>query len=253
MSTGSKKTADADKLVRVETSRLKNETHFEFNDENRELFNRYKPAALGIQLYEAPYNEAVNNEDTALELVRKSAETPRIAAADVVFDETFTGMHTFLTSCLKHYNPNMRRAGENLNVVFQKYGNIGKLAYREELAASHNLTQDLRARPTDMGVIGLLPWLEAHEKAAADLLALLGERTGETAQLTALRVIETRRETDRIHQQILKRLEAMININGIDFVPGFVAEYNAHATEYKNTLAQHLGRIHKESGEETEL
>jgi hypothetical protein len=227
----------------VETPRLTNETHFEFNTENRDMFNRYGPQALGIEPFAAQYDEALANEDTALELVRKSAETPRIAVADAAFDDTFSGMHTYLQSCLKHYIPDMRRAAENLNVVFQKYGNIGKLAYREELAASHNLVQDLRAREVDVVATGLMPWLEAHEQAAANLLALLGERTGEAAQQTALRVAGTRRETDRIYQQILKRLEAMINIQGVDFVPGFVAEYNAHATEYKHTLAQHLGRI----------
>jgi hypothetical protein len=42
------------------------------------------------------------------------------------------------------------------------------------------------------------------------------------------------------------------DLRGKDFAGGFYAEYNAHATEYKNTLAQHLGRIRKEKEKEND-
>jgi hypothetical protein len=42
----------------------------------------------------------------------------------------------------------VRHAAENLAVVFDKYGNIGRQACRQELGSSVNILQDLRARPT---------------------------------------------------------------------------------------------------------
>jgi CII-binding regulator of phage lambda lysogenization HflD len=137
----------------------------------------------------------------------------------------------------------MRHSAENLLVVFDHYGNIGKEAYRQELASSSNLLQDLRARTSEVAALNLEPWLAAHEQAAHMLADLLNARTGETAKQTDLNAKQVRHEIDAIYQQITSRINAMINLHGKDFVPGFVAEYNAHATEYKNKLAQHLGRI----------
>jgi hypothetical protein len=111
------------------------------------------------------------------------------------------------------------------------------------LYSSSNLLQDLRARTSEVTALNLEPWLAAHEQAAHMLADLLNARTGETAKQTDLNARQVRHEIDAIYQQITDRIDAMINLHGKDFVPGFVAEYNAHATEYKNKLAQHLGRI----------
>jgi hypothetical protein len=237
------------KLVRVRTSALANETFFRFMSENKVYYHKYNPKTLEIAelLYE--YDNALGDLDTALERIRKSSETDRIAALDAEFDTTFSSMEGYVRVCLKHFNMDMRHAAENLAVVFDKYGNIGRQPYRQELGSSVNLLQDLRARPADVDVMQLQPWMEAHEGAANALAALLDARTGEDAQQTEIRVIDARRRMENIYQPITDRLDAVINLRGKDFAGGFYAEYNAHATEYKNTLAQHLGRIRKSNEE----
>jgi hypothetical protein len=233
-----------EKLVRVRTHALANELHFRFHTENGALYARYGSEPLGISIFTEPFHSRLSELDVALERIRKSADTERAAAADHEFDVSFAGLREYARSCLYHFDPAVRTAAENLDIVFGHYGNIGKEPYRQELASSYNLLQDLRARKDDATALGLEPWMQAHEQAAAALAALLDERTAETAQQTDLRVRQVRRELDAVYQQITDRIDAMINLYGSDFVPGFVAEYNAHATEYKNKLAQHLGRIH---------
>ncbi|MDR1455263.1 MAG: DUF6261 family protein [Tannerella sp.] len=243
-----------ERLVRVRTHLLPNELHFRFHTENDQLYTKHGVEPLGICIFITPFRHELEDLTTALERISKSAETVRIAGADHEFDVSFSGMHEYARSCLHHFSLDVRQAAENINVVFAHYGNIGKEAYRQELGASFNLVQDLRARETDVETMNLGPWIEAHEQAAQALAALLDERTGETAQQTELRVRKVRRKLDAVYQQITDRLDAMINLHGRDFVPGFVAEYNAHATEYKNKLAQHLGRIHagKKDGDDGE-
>jgi hypothetical protein len=231
-------------LVRVPNQKFTNEQHFGFHSENRSIFTRFSYAALGIQPFEEAYGKAVDDEDAAMEQIRRSADTSRIAAADAEFDESYSGMHTYLQACLKHVDHNIRHAAQNLDVVFAQYGNIGRYPYRQELAMSMNLLQDLDARAADVNTVALTVWMDAHRQAAVRLRQLIDARSDETAAKTTLRVIETRRQTDNVYLRLIARLEAMININGADYVPGFLAAYNTHATEYKNTLAQHLGRIH---------
>jgi hypothetical protein len=67
---------DIDKVVRVDTSKLPNELHFMFMTENCRLYNKYGFTELGIGAYSPEYNATLADEDVALEVVRKSAETP---------------------------------------------------------------------------------------------------------------------------------------------------------------------------------
>jgi hypothetical protein len=233
-----------EKLVRVRVYVLPNELHFRFHTENDALYTKYNPESLGIGTFINPFRLKLADLDTALEHIRKSPYTARAVEADRDFDVTYSGLHDYANSCLHHFDPKVRLAAENIIIVFEHYGNIGRQPYRQELASSFNLLQDLRARANDIAAMNLEPWMEAHEQAAHSLADLLDGRTSETAQQTELRVRQVRRELDSEYRQITDRIDAMINLHGRDFVPGFVAEYNAHATEYKNKLAQHLGRIH---------
>ncbi|MDR3329543.1 MAG: DUF6261 family protein [Prevotellaceae bacterium] len=237
----------AEKLVRLDTHRLPNELHFMFMVENRGLYDKFGVAALGIDPFMGEYSGALSDEDTALEVVRKSADTERIAAADVAFDRTFLGLYEQAKANLRHYDPAARHAAENLWVVFEHFGNIAREAYHQELGASANLLEDLRARPADYAASGLAPWAEAHEHAASALAALLAERNEELAQQSSLRMREVRLRMDAAYQKVTDRLDARINLDGRGFAGGFYAEYNTHATEYKNKLAQHLGRVRKEA------
>jgi hypothetical protein len=213
--------------------------------ENRVYYMKYDPQTLEIGVYMVEYDTSLSDLETALERIRKSPETVRIAELDTRFNASFSGMAEYVRASLKHYSPDVRRAAENLIVVFEHYGNIGRHPYRQELGESFNLMQDLRARMADVELLQLFPWMSAHEADANALAALLDARTGDEAQQTDIHVFDARRSLEAVYQQITNRIDAVINLRGKDFAGGFYAEYNAHATEYKHTLAQHLGRIKK--------
>jgi hypothetical protein len=233
------------KLVRIETQRLSNETFFRFMTENKAYYLRYNPETLEIVEFVVEYGDALEELDLALERIRKSDETDRIAVLDSEFDTSFTGMSEYVQSCRKHYDPAVQRAAENLGIIFKQYGNLGKQPYRQELASSYNFLQSVRERTDDVTALNLAPWLDAHEEKAAALATLLDIRTDETAQQSQIRAFDARRRMERVYQLITERIDAIINLRGTEVLGGFYETYNAHATEYKNTLAQHLGRIQK--------
>jgi hypothetical protein len=230
-------------LVRVKISNLPNNMHYEFHIENAAIFNEFDPDALGIREYMESLKEILGKEQIALEYINKSVETERIATLDEKIDYTFAGMRDYVNSCLKHYDENKRLAAENLQIIFKKYGNISKKPYRQALALSYNLLDELRKHDVDIQEIDLIPWMKAHEVALTEFVYLLNKRTDEVARKTKLNVRKTRRQVDVISLQIIERLESMINLHGKEFVAGFVSKYNTHATEYKNKYAQHLGRL----------
>jgi hypothetical protein len=106
------------------------------------------------------------------------------------------------------------------------------------LVLSFNLQQDLRERSVDATARTFVPCMSVYEQAAA----MLDKRNVETSKQTEFCARGVRHEPDAVYLQITNH--AMINLHAKDVVPAFVVEYNAHATDYKNKLAQHLGRIH---------
>jgi hypothetical protein len=230
-------------LIEVPVYRFSEETHYEYMEESSLIMRKYDPNYLGIQIFFGPFEQAIQNEDDALEHIRKSPETVRIAKVDVKFDSSFGGLRDYTHSFLKHFGEQERYAAENLSVVLKKYGNIAKEPYRQELAMAHNLIQDLRKHPADIQTLNLAPWINALETVTNEMLALLDKRNIEVSQQTHLKVKETRQETDILYQKIVNRINAMINIHGKAFAQAFFDEFNTHATEYKNKYAQHIGRI----------
>ena len=62
---------------------------------------------------------------------------------------------------------------------------------------------------------------------------------------------EARARAEELQYKLIKRVEAIVTLNGIDFSPeltSFVQEYNAIAKRYKNILASEKGRRKASSG-----
>jgi hypothetical protein len=230
-------------IIQVRTSSLPNDIQFEFHVENISIFHKFGTDALGIQEYMEPFINALKNEQIALEHIVKSEETEPIAVADILFDYSFASMRDYVNSCLKQYNEGIYFSAKKIQAIFEKYGNIALLPYRQQLSASLNLTDELNKHSEDIRTIDLTPQMKTYEIARKELIVLLNKRTDEIAQRTDFRAKETRRQVDLIYLQILDRLESMINLHGKDFVPGFVSKYNAHATEYNNKYTQYIKYI----------
>jgi hypothetical protein len=233
-------------LVGVSLSQFPNNLHFPYTSESLALFMKYNPSTLGIKEFFDPFELSFQKLDTAFEYSPKSPETERIARLDEEFDLTFAGMRNYSFSFLKHFNEDDRYAAENLKIIFDKYGNIARQPYRQAIGSSHNLVQELRNRPDDIQKINLTSWIDAHEAAAKKVADLLDKRIEEMSQQTNLRIREVRQEVDFYYHKIVNRINAMINIHGKDYVPGFFEEFNRHATEYNNKYAIHIGRIQAE-------
>ncbi|MDR2408337.1 MAG: DUF6261 family protein [Bacteroidales bacterium] len=243
---------DENILAGVIVSQFSNGLHWKYVSETLDLLGKHNPESLGIVPFYEPFKIAIQNEDAAFKYSAKSAETERIAKLDEQFDIAFSGMRNYANAFLKHLGDAERYAAENLKVVFDKYGNITKQSYRQALGLAHNLIQDLRNRHEDVQTINLIPWIDAFEMKEQQLSSLLEKRNEEMSQQTNLRMKETRQETDFYYHKIVNRINAMINLYGKDFVPGFFEEFNQHATEYNNIYAQHIGRIQAGKKEESE-
>jgi hypothetical protein len=233
------------KILRSDFYKFRNEEWFQLFTEFRDLVLKFNPDALNISALWATFLILYADADTALEIIRKSADTALMAEADRVRDQTFRGFVDAVKSACNHFDPQKRTAAGQLSILFDHFGNLAKKAPNEETAGIYNLLQELNGVYADrVQALLLQDWtirLAADNEAYE---ALVKSRNTEVAQRSKLRVKEVRREVQEIYYRIVDRIEATITLNGeIQPFTGFVNELNAFLKRYADVLAQRQGKV----------
>ena len=227
----------------IDKQNLRNDEHFQFHTEMKDLVNATGAAALKIADLFTIYQTCYANEDEALKKVIKSAITADIETADRTRDLTFSGLVGTNKAALNHFDPETSAAARRLKVLFDTFGNLAVKPLNEETSAIYNLLQELSGKyAPDMQKVGLAGWankLEADNKAFDKLVK---ERNDENSDKTQLKMKETRTATDKVYADIVKRINALIIVEGEAAYSAFVNKLNGYIDKYNHLLAQRVGR-----------
>jgi hypothetical protein len=235
------------KILSLNFYKLRNEEWFQLFTEFRDLVLKYNSDAINIAELWATFLILYADADTALEIIRKSADTVLMIEADRVRDNTFRGFADAVKSARNHFDPVKRDAADKLTVIFEHFGNLARKAPNEETAGIHNFLQELdngtpgMVLPVD--ILGLRDWAIRLAEDNAAYEALVKNRNTEVAQRSKLRIKEVRRELQETYYKMTARIEATMTLNG-DVPPftDFVNEWNAFLKRYADVLAQRQGK-----------
>ena len=214
-------------------SRLSNEAHYEFMTEANQLF-------AGMQGFEPlmpQWNTAYSNEGEALNFIRKSAITAQIAQADELRDSLFRGFVMLIEAYCHHFTPAIEEAALRLKVVTDTYGNIAIKTYDAETAAINSLIAEFNATHTaDVAAVNLAPWLGELQNRNNAFASLMAGRYTETAGKTPLRMADARKQAEQAYRKIVGRIDALVEINGLEGYTTLVAELNARVERFMNLV-----------------
>ncbi|MDR1172549.1 MAG: DUF6261 family protein [Bacteroidales bacterium] len=235
------------KILRLDFYKLRNEEWFQLFTEFRDLVLKYNPDALNIAELWATFLILYADADTALEIIRKSADTALMIEADHVRDQTFRGFADAVKSARKHFDPAKRAAADRLAILFDHFGNLAQKAPNEETAGIYNFLQELdngtpgTALPVD--VLGLRDWAVRLAEDNAAYETLVKGRNTEVAQRSKLNVKNVRRELQETYRKMTERIEATMTLNS-EAPPftDFANEWNAFLKRYADVLAQRKGK-----------
>lgn len=231
------------KILNVKSDRFRNEEHFQFQTEFKDLVENYTPGALNIADIFAAYLLVYLNEAEALDVVRKSAFTVEIAGADHLRDVTYRGLCDTVKGAANHFKPAKREAAVRLQVVLGHFGNINEKTFDQQTASISALINDLNTSyAADVATLNLAEWVtELHENNTA-FEVLMNKRYSSDSERTQLKMKEVRIEIDAAYRAITYRIEALIIVNGPENFTPFVNELNVRIEKYNNNLAQRKGR-----------
>ena len=221
------------KINKIYAYDLRNDAHFQFYTEFRNLVQKEGAESLKIApLFEA-WLPLYDKEDSALKKIQKSAITAQIQEADRARDEIYAGMVETNTAALKHFSEEVRSAAARLKIVFDTYGDVNRKPLNEQTSAVYNILQELKGKyAPDTALVGISSWvseLEARNNAFADLMR---ERFDETAARTDIVLKETRIEVDNAYFAIRERLNALVVVEGLSVYENFVRTLNAVIAKY---------------------
>jgi hypothetical protein len=235
------------KILKLNFYKLRNEEWFQLFTEFRDLVLKYNPGALNIAELWATFLILYADADTALEIIRKSADTVLMIEADHVRDHTFRGFADAVKSARNHFDPARRAAADRLAILFDHFGNLAQKAPNEETAGIYNFLQELdngtpgMALPVD--VLGLRDWAVCLAEDNASYEALVKNCNTEVAQRSKLSVKNVRRELQETYRKMTERIEATMTLNS-DVPPftDFANEWNAFLKRYADVLVQRKGK-----------
>jgi len=224
----------------------RNAAHYQFQTDFNDFVIKYTPQALGIVEDYAAYQPLLQDEGVAFVAITKSATTEEIDGADKNRDFTFRGTADKVTNSLNHFDPQVREAARRVKIIFDTYGNLAPKPDDEESGLISSLIDDLRTKvPADIATIQLIDWIAELERLNNAFIALEATRNSEEANRTELRMKTVRVDVDAAYNKIIKRINALIIVNGEAPYADFVKELNARIARAQDSIALSKGQAAK--------
>jgi hypothetical protein len=229
------------KILKISLILLRNEVHYQFFESLIAILLKYSYVKDKIAEQFQRLSELFAREDGAIDLMRKSNYTAKIAAADQRLDRAVQSLGGILRTARNHFNPAVADAGQSLFNLFKSFGDIPSKSYREEMAAVTNLLQELHGGYADKITLieGLDGWITEMEAAKTELTTLLDSRASEKAVRPQERMLNIRREIDAVYRELIARIEAFILVEGEPEYAAFIRELNTLIDEVKKIRPHH--------------
>lgn len=221
---------------------LRNEQHYQFQTEFKELVAHHNPQALKIEKEFALYLPLYQKEDDTLKVIRKSAVTEKLAEADTQRDFTYSGLVDAVKAALKHFSPAVQEAAKRAKIVFDTYGNVTRKPYDEESAAITNILQELNGKyAPDIALLNLQEWVAKLEADNTQFLTLIKDRYADLNLEAIANMPQVRSQIDEVYRTIVERINALVIVEGSEAYIAFVNSLNQRIAHYRNVLKQRQG------------
>ncbi len=240
------------KIANIHLNNLRGEEHFQFGRDVIALVE-----ATGVEdkvsAQVAAFAAVNQQEDEAVEQIRRSALTAQIAAADRARDDIFYGLSGTIRSSGRHFSNAVRKASERLSLPMKTYGPVATRNYAAQSAKTYKLIQELHTNySADVAALALEPWLDELERLNNIVVDLLRQRNDEKTNRTSLVMREVRTRADKAYRSLVRAVEALyevasMGLGGDGVGPAapykeFIERLNAMIEHYSNTIAVRKGR-----------
>jgi hypothetical protein len=227
------------KIIAIKTSHFRNNEHFQFHTEVKDIITKHGAAALKIQAQFDAYLPLYEKLDEGIKKINKSAFTADIQDADRARDEIWSAMKHMNAAALRNPAQEVRESAKRLKIIFDTYGNVAKMPLNEQTAAIYNLLQDLQGKyAADVTAARLKTCVDELQASNAIFENLMKDRFDEAAAKTDVVVKEARAALDEAYRDIAVCINALTLMEGAAVYEQFVRALNVVVEKYAAALAR---------------
>jgi len=231
------------KIIKIRFAALRNEEHAQLMGEINTLIVAETPQKLNVEAAYFEFQGLLNDENTALQVLRKNSLSDQLADADALRDNIFRGLANSVKTATSHFNADKQSSALRLEVVFNQYGDVAVKPYNEETKSINKLIAEAKLTyRKDFTMLELNDWLTELENKNNDFEKLMEGRYTEEAGKTDLKMKQVRAQIDASLRTIIDRVNAQILLNSPAGFENFVNEMNARFDKYTLIMAQRQGR-----------
>jgi hypothetical protein len=242
------------KIQNLHINNLRNNEHFQFHTEFRDLVVQENPQTLDVKALFDAYLGLYEREDIALKKINKSALTQQIHNADKERDAVYIGFCALIKAHTLHFSPDLRLLAAPVQIVLDTYGHASSLSMDEQTSAIYNLVQELSlpkyqdARTN----FGLTIWLNKLKTTNETYEALVKQRFNEGAGKSDIVMKDARQELDGKYLAIVERVNAFLVVGDPAKYDNFVRTLNFIIGKYALKTHHHHHDAQTEKEEENE-
>jgi hypothetical protein len=231
-------------IVRLNTRKLRDGAHVRYHEDIMNLIDRVDPPREDLALLVTTYKQAFGKEIERLYLIRLSALTADIRRQDLARESLYRGITETVRGAARHYDPGKRAAARVLLHVITHYGNLPGDNYAAQSAALDDFVREMEepARVEALENLGLKEWVQRVYEANATFQALVRERYEELGTRPTGTMLEAREAVDDAYRAIIRRVEAIVELEPTPAIAQLVAEWNVVAKTCVDSIAKARGR-----------
>jgi hypothetical protein len=205
-----------------------------------QTLEKHPTVKIEIANHYQPFSSALAVEKAALEYESGSLTTAKMDNEDEEREDFISGFTHLLENGLRHFDPLKREAAEYLHRIVKKYGSFTRKHNKDETVDIRSMCNELlsaEAAPYLAALAEGPEWvsrIQASNEKYATLYIVRNAETGNKAvQISSL---QAREITSNNYKAIVRRINALTEINGAENYQVFIGEINNLIADLKKTI-----------------
>jgi hypothetical protein len=219
--------------------------HLSFHEGALAICTKYQ-IVIDAPLMINAYTDTVAQESIAYKWLRRSEFTKKKMETDHERDNIFVGMGGIVRAHMKGFDPAVRDAADHVNNLLKNYGSVTQLNYDAETVAIESILVRLSGSDYASAVttLGIQPWMNKLSSLNKQFKTYVDDTAEEQLNKPDITPRAIRRASDEALRPIINRIEALVNLNGLQAYAVFVEEFNLLVKHYNLLVNEHYGRLH---------
>ena len=232
-------------INRIELRDLRNDKHLNFHTEFRDVISTACPKTPALSGAEAlkmaaqfeGYSATFDKNSALLIDDFDNIFTGCIQVIDRRRDAIFDGMAEAVRGALHHFCPNVSEAAKRLEVVLDDYEQFAhRRSPKEQTVAINNLLEELGdSSNNDVRTVHIGDWVHelATNNKAFDKWVKECYDYDKKWQQTDIALRDARRQLDDAYNAIVRRINALVIMEGMEAYDAFIRQINLLISRYK--------------------